>query len=178
MNPTKINAIIVDDNKEFCYILKDYLSSQVDIVVTGIGHDGVAALKLIQEKQPDLVVLDMIMPRLDGLGVLEAINTISLNVMPKIIVFSAVGTDKLTQRAFALGADYYIVKPFNLDEFGKKVKEMFSNDNSSDPVTKTTTIINDLNITSNKNEIIDLENQITNVLREIMFLLTLKDTCL
>ena len=106
MDETKIRVVIADDNKEFCNILNDYLLSQRDIVVTGIAKDGLEALKLIEEKKPDLVVLDIIMPHLDGLGVLERLNTMNIDPMPRVIVLSAVGQDKITQRAISLGADY------------------------------------------------------------------------
>ncbi len=62
MDGKKISVIIADDNKEFCSILNDYLLNQRDIVVTGIAKDGREALTLIEERQPDLVVLDIIMP--------------------------------------------------------------------------------------------------------------------
>ena len=62
MDGNKISVVIADDNKEFCSILNDYLLNQKDIVVTGIAKDGREALTLIEEKQPDLVVLDIIMP--------------------------------------------------------------------------------------------------------------------
>lgn len=83
MKESKISVLIADDNKEFCNILNDYLLSQRDIVVTGIAKDGLEALKLIEEKQPDLVVLDIIMPHLDGLGVLERINSLGLEKTPR-----------------------------------------------------------------------------------------------
>ena len=57
MEDSKISVLIADDNKEFCSILNDYLLNQKDIVVTGIAKDGREALELIQQKQPDLVVL-------------------------------------------------------------------------------------------------------------------------
>lgn len=84
MEETKIRVVIADDNKEFCNILNEYLSSQRDIVVTGIAKDGLEALKLIEEKKPDLLVLDIIMPHLDGLGVLERLNTINIDTMPRV----------------------------------------------------------------------------------------------
>ena len=59
MEDSKISVLIADDNKEFCSILNDYLLNQKDIVVTGIAKDGREALELIQQKQPDLVVLDI-----------------------------------------------------------------------------------------------------------------------
>ena len=86
MEESKISVIIADDNKEFCNILNDYLLNQRDIVVTGIAKDGIEALKLIEEKKPDLVVLDIIMPHLDGLGVLERLNSMNIDPMPRIIV--------------------------------------------------------------------------------------------
>ena len=83
MDRNKISVIIADDNKEFCSILNDYLLNQRDIVVTGIAKDGREALTLIEEKQPDLVVLDIIMPHLDGLGVLEKLNSMNLEKFPE-----------------------------------------------------------------------------------------------
>lgn len=127
MNDNKISVVIADDNKEFCSILNDYLLSQRDIVVTGIAKDGREALEFIQDKKPDLVVLDIIMPHLDGLGVLEKLNTLNIDKMPRIIVLSAVGQDKITQKAITLGADYYVVKPFDMDVFTKRIREMFHN---------------------------------------------------
>ena len=87
------------------------------LIVTGIANNGVEAIKLIEEKKPDLVVLDIIMPILDGLGVLEKLNTMDLDPKPRIIVLSAVGQDKITQRAISLGADYYVIKPFDMEVF-------------------------------------------------------------
>ncbi len=117
MEYSKINVLIADDNKEFCNILNDYLLNQSDIVVVGIAKDGIEALKLIEEKKPDLVILDIIMPHLDGLGVLERLNNMNIDPIPNVIVLSAVGQDKITQRAITLGADYYVVKPFDMDVF-------------------------------------------------------------
>ena len=126
MDGNKISVVIADDNKEFCSILNDYLLNQKDIVVTGIAKDGREALTLIEEKQPDLVVLDIIMPHLDGLGVLERLNSMNLTKFPRIVVLSAVGQDKITQRAITLGADYYVVKPFDMDIFTKRIRDMFN----------------------------------------------------
>ena len=132
MENSKISVLIADDNKEFCSILNDYLLNQRDIVVTGIAKDGIEALDLIQEKEPDLVILDIIMPHLDGLGVLEKLNNMNLNKMPRVIILSAVGQDKITQKAIKLGADYYVVKPFDMDVFIKRIRDMFNSTESSE----------------------------------------------
>ncbi|SKA76738.1 two-component system, response regulator, stage 0 sporulation protein A [Clostridium sp. USBA 49] len=167
MEESKINVVIADDNKEFCSILNDYLLNQKDIVVTGIAKDGVEALELIQLKKPDLVVLDIIMPHLDGLGVLERLNSMNINPMPRIIVLSAVGQDKITQRAITLGADYYVVKPFDMDVFIKRIRQMFNNTISSNDSKKTVSILDNTDIKLNKNEFTDLESEITSIIHEI-----------
>jgi two-component system, response regulator, stage 0 sporulation protein A len=126
-NDKKINIVIVDDCKDFCNILNDYLSNQRDIVVIGIANDGLELLKLIKIKRPDLIILDIIMPHLDGLGVLERLNKMNIDPMPLIIISSAISDDTIIQRALTLGADRYIIKPFDLDEFIKMVRELFDN---------------------------------------------------
>ena len=123
----KIKIVLADDNKDFCQVLKEYLSNENDIEILGIAKDGVEALELVKAKQPDLLVLDVIMPHLDGLGVIEKLNTMNLDKMPKIIVLSAVGQDKITQTAINLGADYYIVKPFDFVVFINRIRELVLN---------------------------------------------------
>ena len=123
----KKNIIIVDNSKEFCNILNEYLSIQNDIVVTGIANNGLEALKLIEEKKPDLIVLDIIMPMLDGIGVLEKLSTMHLNPMPHIIVSSSISQYNIIQRVMSLGADYYIVKPFIIEALIEKIRQIFNN---------------------------------------------------
>ena len=168
MENSKISVLIADDNKEFCSILNDYLLNQKDIVVIGIAKDGREALELIEEKKPDLVILDIIMPHLDGLGVLEKLNTMNLNPMPRIIVLSAVGQDKITQRAITLGADYYVIKPFDMEVFTQRIRQMFNNTISSEESKKSVSIgtVQDTKVNSKK-EPMDLEAEITNIIHEI-----------
>lgn len=165
MNGSKISVLIADDNKEFCSILNDYLLNQRDIVVIGVAKDGREALTLIEERKPDLVVLDIIMPHLDGLGVLERLNIMELEKMPRVIVLSAVGQDKITQKAITLGADYYVVKPFDMDVFTKRIREMFISTTADEPVRKQSVMMRS-EITSIK-EPMDLETEITSIIHEI-----------
>lgn len=64
------------------------------------------------------------MPRLDGLGVLERLEENNIEKMPMCIMLSAVGQDKITQKAINLGAQYYIVKPFEISVLIKRIKEL------------------------------------------------------
>ena len=167
MEDSKISVLIADDNKEFCSILNDYLLNQKDIVVTGIAKDGREALELIQQKQPDLVVLDIIMPHLDGLGVLEKLNGMDLDKMPRVIVLSAVGQDKITQQAITLGADYYVVKPFYMDIFTKRIREMFNTQDVETKRRSVSTQVVEREAAATSRGPIDLETEITSIIHEI-----------
>lgn len=170
MEDSKISVLIADDNKEFCSILNDYLLNQRDIVVTGIAKDGREALDLIVERKPDLVILDIIMPHLDGLGVLERLNTMDLEKMPRIIILSAVGQDKITQQAITLGADYYTVKPFDMEVFTKRIREMFSStptESTSVRSSYQTSSIISTPIDNRAKVPMDLETEITNIIHEV-----------
>ena len=127
MNGKKIEVLIADDNREFGDILCEYLSNQNDIEVIGLARDGLEAVDLILQNAPDIAILDIIMPHLDGLGVLEKIVSSNLDKKPLFIVLSAVGQDKITQRALALGAEYYIVKPFDMDVLVNRIRQLKDN---------------------------------------------------
>ena len=137
--------------------------------VTGIAENGVEALKLIEEKKPDLVVLDIIMPILDGLGVLERLHKMDLNPMPRIIVLSAVGQEKITQRAISLGADYYVIKPFDMEVFIKRIRQTLNNTICGNEIKKTFVDVADtqVEINKSKSQPVDMIAQITSIIHEI-----------
>ena len=100
--PNKISVVIADDNVEFAEILKNFFNSKGDIEVCGIASDGEEAIKLISEKEPDVALLDIIMPHLDGIGVLERLNAMENLKGTTVIVLSAIGQDAITQRSIML----------------------------------------------------------------------------
>ena len=120
----KITVLIADDNSDFSATLANYINAEEELELIGVTRDGVEAYDAIKNAKPDIVLLDVIMPRLDGLGVLEKINENDLEKMPMCIMLSAVGQDKITQKAINLGAQYYIVKPFEIDLLIKRMKEL------------------------------------------------------
>ncbi|MFL8799431.1 MULTISPECIES: sporulation transcription factor Spo0A [unclassified Clostridioides] len=163
----KIKIVLADDNKDFCQVLKEYLSNEDDIDILGIAKDGIEALDLVKKTQPDLLILDVIMPHLDGLGVIEKLNTMDIPKMPKIIVLSAVGQDKITQSAINLGADYYIVKPFDFVVFINRIRELVSNrvaqvEPKPRPVQETQMTRSDF-----VKNVGNIETEITNIMHEI-----------
>ena len=120
----KITVLIADDNSEFSATLAGYINAEEDLELVGMARDGVDAFDMIKNLEPDIVLLDVIMPRLDGLGVLERLEENNIEKMPMCIMLSAVGQDKITQKAINLGAQYYIVKPFEIDVLIKRIKEL------------------------------------------------------
>ena len=118
----KITVLIADDNTEFANTLSRYLEDEEDMSVIGIARDGEEAFKMIQGTHPDICLLDVIMPHVDGLGVLEKINEANMVKRPMCIMLSAVGQDKITQKATLLGAEYYVVKPFDLSEILARIE--------------------------------------------------------
>ena len=120
----KISILLADDNTEFARTLTSYIEKEEDMEVIGIAKDGNEAFNMIINTQPDIAILDVIMPHLDGLGVLEKLAEENLKKEPICIMLSAVGQDKITGRALELGAHYYVVKPFDINLLIKRIKEL------------------------------------------------------
>ena len=120
----KMTILIADDNQEFSKTLAGYIQGQEDMEVIGIAKDGNEAINMITNIEPDIVLLDVIMPHLDGIGVLEKLGTLNISKKPICIMLSAVGQEKITQKAIILGAEYYIVKPFDIELLIKRMREL------------------------------------------------------
>jgi two-component system response regulator (stage 0 sporulation protein A) len=118
-----IKVAIADDNREFADIMQEYLSQQPDINLVGVAHNGEEVLGIITEKKPDVVILDIIMPHLDGIGVLERVNMMD-GYRPKVIMLTALGHENITKRVVELGADYYILKPFKMDVLISRIRQL------------------------------------------------------
>ncbi len=162
----KKKVLIADDNREFCEILSKFLLKEGDFEVIGIAKDGLEALDRIKEENPDILILDIIMPHLDGLGVLESLHKLNLEKMPKIVILSAVGQDKITQKAINLGADYYVVKPFDFKIFIKRLKQIVGKENENSESNEYIQIPKVPNLSS-ADSAKSLEAKITNIIHEI-----------
>lgn len=164
----KIRIGLVDDNKDFCDVVTENLSRQDNMEIIFTANDGLAAIEELKNgKCPDILILDLIMPHLDGFGVLEALNGLELKAYPRVIMTSAVGQDSIIQKAIALGAQYYLVKPINMSLLIKRINQMsetiadtFVKEVGSSHLKKSITLRDSL--TSN-----DLEIDITNLIHEI-----------
>ena len=121
----EIAVAIADDNERILDLLGEMIENNKEMKLVGKANNGEDVYTLIKEKQPDVVLLDVIMPHLDGLGVLERLNSMRLEKRPICIMLSAVGQDKITQKAITLGAQYYVVKPFDIEVLIKRIKEFY-----------------------------------------------------
>ncbi len=128
-NLHKIDVLLADDNREFTNLLSEYISEQSDMTVSGVAYNGEEVLRHLEEtrKIPDVLILDIIMPHLDGLGVLERLKEMNLSPMPKIIMLTAFGQENITQKAVQLGASYYILKPFDMDVLANRIRQLVGN---------------------------------------------------
>lgn len=119
----KIKILIADDNIDFVSTLITYFQSQEDVEIVATAKDGQEAYNKIITEKPTVALLDVIMPHLDGLGVLEKLVSSNID-LPICIMLSAVGQDKITQRAIEVGADYYVIKPFDIEVLIKRIKDI------------------------------------------------------
>ena len=103
----KTKLMIVDDNEEFLSECVAYFSGKEEYEVVATATNGEDALALIDQTTPDVLLLDLVMPKLDGYGVLEKISTTQ-----KTIVMSALNAGNFVTKAISLGARYYMMKPF------------------------------------------------------------------
>lgn len=158
----KVTVVIADDNKEFRLVLNDFLLTKNLFDVVDMVDDGLKAVEAVEKYEPDILILDIIMPHLDGLGVLEKLHKKNLSKFPKVIVLSAVGHDKVTQRAISMGVDYYIVKPFNFESFAERMMQI-SEFETSRVQNKNKEVIYNEKVKSE----LSLEVKITEILHEV-----------
>lgn len=162
MNNRKIRVLLADDNRDFCDIVSSYINKQEDMEMCKTVYDGVEAFERIKELRPDIAIIDGIMPRLDGLGVLEKLKKQDVN-MPICIIISAISQEKITQRAIELGASYYIIKPFDMESLCRRIRQLMS----EKPVIKSCAYGNIGNVKTIENTNYNLETKVTNILHEI-----------
>ena len=113
----RFRVLVVDDDQRVLRFLKAKLKASGYDVFT--ASDGPEALELVQDQQPDLVVLDLLMPKMHGIEVLKQLR--SFSTIP-VIILSAIGADTERIKGLQLGADDYIAKPFNPEELVARIE--------------------------------------------------------
>ena len=118
----KTKILLADDNQEICAMIQSHLDKQEDMEVVIVVNDGYAAVEAIANHTLDVLIIDGVMPKLDGLGVLEKIADMAMR--PTIIMLSEVTQEKMTKKAIDLGADYYMLKPFDLEVLVQRIRQL------------------------------------------------------
>ena len=157
-----VNVAIADDNERILDLLEEIINMDEELHVVGKAKNGEEMCQIIRNKQPDVVLLDLIMPKMDGLTVMEKINQDqTVNKHPDFIVVTAVGQEQITEDAFNRGASYYIMKPFSNEMLVNRIKTVRRPTRSCERRNE------DLSSQVPCVREGDLENRVTNLLHEI-----------
>lgn len=154
----KIKICLVDDNQELVRVMEEYFEQEKDIEVVGTAHNGKDSLELITDTNPDIVILDIIMPHMDGLAVLTRIRQMNLSKQPQVIMLTAFGQEDVMKKAADLGASYFILKPFDLDYLAEQIRQVFGKPQIERKTAKHP---------DHKQKKFDLEASITNIIHEV-----------
>ncbi len=162
---TKLNVAIADDNERILTLLDDILTAEEDINVVGTAKDGEETCRLIRDKEPDVVLLDLVMPRIDGLSVMDRIkHDRNVKKVPSFIIVSGITKEPVPGDAINMGAAYYIMKPFDNKVIINRVKQIGSNGLHRNVHVKLTPSYTETKVQSEKR---NLEHEVTDMIHEI-----------
>ena len=127
----RIRVLIVDDSEAARELLGAALREKEDIEIAGSVENGLEALEALRAGDVGVMLLDMVMPKLDGFGVLSGLRRLEGVRKPRIIAVTALVRDDFIQRAVALGVDYYMLKPFDPENVYAHIQELVRPDDPS-----------------------------------------------
>ncbi len=118
-----VRVVIADDNLQLRSLVAEYLKMQDGIEIVALAEDGLETIAAVEEHQPDVLICDLIMPKMDGYAVLERLTAMDADKRPSVIALTALGRDDFIARAVKLGVSYYMVKPIDLAALTQRVFE-------------------------------------------------------
>ena len=116
------SVLVVDDEPQVVWMLR--FSLEAEGYQTICAADGLDALEQIRRNRPKVVLLDIMMPVMDGWSVLEELRTLPAGERPRVVVVSARASVRDREKALELGADAFVAKPFNMDDLLGVVHEL------------------------------------------------------
>jgi len=120
---TKLNVAIGEDNSQMMQYIDEGLRHKNEFQIVGKAADGKRLCQIVKEQHPDVVVLDLILPQMDGLSVMEQLRQDpEVKNCPDFIVISSVGEARITENAFRSGAAYYMLKPFENENLIQRIR--------------------------------------------------------
>ena len=151
METNKLKIMLIDNVASTRENTKQMINKSNDAVVDCDFDNAISALEYLKTSEVDVVVTDLVLPKLDGFSFLDELSQMHLNHLPKVIVISAISSDELIERALKLGASYYMIKPIDDSVLLKRIKQI-SNFATTTQVTESRKIKNKA-----------LEEKITNI---------------
>ncbi len=130
------SIIIADSSPEFRIGLKSFLSKK-GYRITGDCADGYEALKLIEQSRPDAVILDILLPRLDGIEVINETKAKIPGYFPVFIVVTGVGNNKMLSEATEAGASYCVIKPCEYLALSNRIENALKDKENNEMSSKT-----------------------------------------
>lgn len=119
MSPTRV--LISDNSADYATLLGDCISMYPEIEVVGTALDGEGTIEMLQRTTPDILLLDILMPRMDGMEVLRTIH--KSEHKPLVFIISALGNEKIIRTALSLGASKYFVKPIPIESLISEIRK-------------------------------------------------------
>ena len=125
MEKQSIRVSVVDSNAKVSNDIVSYFEKSEKIEVVSTYASAFDALEFMADDKCDVVLTDIVLPNIDGFAFMEKLNNLHLVKQPKVIVISALSGDGFIQKAFNMGADYYMVKPFNMDMLEARIMDVY-----------------------------------------------------
>ena len=126
----RIKLLVIDDNESLVDLVKEYFTDSTSIQVVHDAKDGREGIKIIENNTDDfdIIILDLVMPNVDGIEVLKFVKDRSIE--KKVIVLTSYNSQDMIRKVSELGADYFMLKPFELDVLENKILEVSNNFNA------------------------------------------------
>lgn len=131
-----LKVAIADDNKELVRTMETYFERHPEIEIIWTASNGKNCLTKLEEQQPDVLLLDIIMPHLDGIAVLETIGENEAYADVNIIMLTAFGQEDVMTQAASLGASYFMLKPFEFERLASQIFQVAGQGRSSIPISR------------------------------------------
>lgn len=158
----QLNVAIGDDNERILEMLGGLVKGDKELNLVGKATNGEEMCQIIKNSEPDVVLLDLIMPKMDGFCVMESVSkNKNLKKIPQFIIITAIGQDRITEEAFRRGASYFIMKPFDNETVLRQIKSVQQGSNYESEKSRTIPAI-----TNNVREE-SLESRITSLIHDI-----------
>lgn len=118
----KIRVMIAEDDPVQSDLLKDALEMEPDMLCCGQAADGLQVLAMVGEQKPDVLLMDIVMPNMDGVDLLHELRRMKLEKQPCVIAISAYGREHVARAVLEQGADWFVLKPYRIDLLVQRIR--------------------------------------------------------